>query len=1252
MTTDLTTLSALVSAIADWDAGDTPTSHLLETVFEVFRAAVPSAQSLRLYRVSAGYLVELGVTEAENTAKVTDTNRYPVLAKVLEKQAPTTSDDGITWYYAPRRAGRQSVMLELALNQRPDAKDTILAWVQLLGDEMAAAVQRRSTKLLVQRQAIATSRIANAASFQDLARAIAQDILSRGQFITLNIFRYDASGNLIGFRTIAAANKREAFETNLEVQITSQDLKGRLLELVTEGKRQVFNDIQTAPDVLDELKRTDDGTPIIATISFPMIVQGQIIGVVAYNDLSAPIDLSEDELDLMQSIADQTGAVISLRNLAEVTTSARQAVENIVSASRMIASATDYGQMAEAVTYTLAQNLTGTSVTLFDRPLEAGEAPKMHYLVGMSTANGTTTLAEPVLLTPPSRHQIKNLHAGLPVLMEPERVPDLIPQEVINLMNLGTQEWMAVFGLRAGAVMLGTLTVVSKVDVKLNEDLISAYITLADQIGLAIRSRQLLRDSEEVQAVASQLILAEQAIAEAEDYTEMSRIVLQLLPVQVFGVIMILFDRSATIEEPPQTMTLESFVTREDAQPTPRITDLVNPDFPRWKPGFNALSEGEFIFREEVDPKNSVTPKIIGYYGELGIISFITTGLRAGRRVVGLLALAKEPGFQPALGQLENIRSIADQVGITIENRYLLQQTADNLQQTQALYAVTRDLINVQSEADILRVMYQQVLSDAAGVALVRVAYDVAMPESLQINSVYDGKIREPQQTLNLEALPEFLVAQSRQMVDFIEKLQPDSVEAVVFQAAGLPSAGGAVVVPVYDEDRLARLIMVSYAEPRLFDGEFQRLINAIRAQVEIVLQNQRLLTEMQKAAARLGAQVRVLQTINHMSTVITGALDQQTLFDNTSEAMYNALSVDHVGLALYNPTTDTSTVVSEYPKDGAVGVVIGMDDAIQNRLRSEKVPIRIDQISQADGLDTKTREMLTNLGLQSILFLPLLDSGDEFIGSIGLDFKTPGKIRSETVDIARTITAQITVALRNVRLLEASRRQAERMEQIATFSRAVQGSLDVEELLRTGIQNVREIIASDYCALILYDATSGRPRRVSWQEATSRVVVSLHSGPFADLPATTSGVVWKGQDAIIVPDHRAPGALQFSGSRHVLSSLSVPIFSRGVLRGVMELGNNLQSAYTTTDRFILQQLVNQLAIAIENAEAYQQSQRVAQSKALVNDISVKLQQQTNMEQILNVTMNELGRALGAKRGRIRLTPDALNKDDERESGT
>ncbi len=357
-------------------------------------------------------------------------------------------------------------------------------------------------------------------------------------------------------------------------------------------------------------------------------------------------------------------------------------------------------------------------------------------------------------------------------------------------------------------------------------------------------------------------------------------------------------------------------------------------------------------------------------------------------------------------------------------------------------------------------------------------------------------------------------------------------------------------------------------------------------------------------------------------------------------------LGVNHISISLYDPTNQTAEVVSEYPDHSSVGNVYSVTDPVQSRLLTDKTPVIVDDITRS-AIDGKLFSALKKIGIKTIALLPLLTSDEEFIGMIGLHFSTEGRIPPETIEIARTLTSQIIIAMQNIELLDTSRRQAERMERIATFSRSVQASLEVEELLQTGIQGVREIIPSDYASVILYDGVAARPRRVAWQEFPSRIVVSLQGGSFVDLPATTAGTVWKTQETLSVPDHQSLGALQFSGSRHVRSSLSVPIFSRGALRGVMELGNNQQAAYTITDRFILQQLVNQLAIAVENAEAYQQSQRVAQSKALVNDISIKLQQQTSIEQILDVTMKELGQALGAKRGRIRLTPEALQKTDE-----
>ena len=69
--------------------------------------------------------------------------------------------------------------------------------------------------------------------------------------------------------------------------------------------------------------------------------------------------------------------------------------------------------------------------------------------------------------------------------------------------------------------------------------------------------------------------------------------------------------------------------------------------------------------------------------------------------------------------------------------------------------------------------------------------------------------------------------------------------------------------------------------------------------------------------------------------------------------------------------------------------------------------------------------------------------------------------------------------------------------------------------------------------------------------------------------------------------------------------------------------------------------MINQLALAIENARAYTQSQRVAKNEALINEIATQFQQHSSVEDMLQTAVSELGRALGARHGRIRLTLQA-----------
>ena len=112
---------------------------------------------------------------------------------------------------------------------------------------------------------------------------------------------------------------------------------------------------------------------------------------------------------------------------------------------------------------------------------------------------------------------------------------------------------------------------------------------------------------------------------------------------------------------------------------------------------------------------------------------------------------------------------------------------------------------------------------------------------------------------------------------------------------------------------------------------------------------------------------------------------------------------------------------------------------------------------------------------------------------------------------------------------------------------------------------------------------------------------------------------------------------LHHSFNEDVKSLIAVPLYLRGTIQGIVEVGKVLRNGFSNTDIAIFQQLASQLAVALESADAYTQNQRLARSKAQVNEITNSLQRQTELDRIMTVTARELGKALGAKRARIRL---------------
>jgi len=77
-----------------------------------------------------------------------------------------------------------------------------------------------------------------------------------------------------------------------------------------------------------------------------------------------------------------------------------------------------------------------------------------------------------------------------------------------------------------------------------------------------------------------------------------------------------------------------------------------------------------------------------------------------------------------------------------------------------------------------------------------------------------------------------------------------------------------------------------------------------------------------------------------------------------------------------------------------------------------------------------------------------------------------------------------------------------------------------------------------------------------------------------------------------------------------------------------LDVQDDAVGGLTEEDVTLLQSIANQVAIALQNAAAYRQTQRRAEREAMLARIVQQIQRTTDIDDALKITARELGRAL------------------------
>jgi GAF domain-containing protein len=101
---------------------------------------------------------------------------------------------------------------------------------------------------------------------------------------------------------------------------------------------------------------------------------------------------------------------------------------------------------------------------------------------------------------------------------------------------------------------------------------------------------------------------------------------------------------------------------------------------------------------------------------------------------------------------------------------------------------------------------------------------------------------------------------------------------------------------------------------------------------------------------------------------------------------------------------------------------------------------------------------------------------------------------------------------------------------------------------------------------------------------------------------------------------------------------LAVPLKLRGQPIGVLDFYNEgEQRAWGEDEQALVEALADQIALALENARLFEQTQQRAQREQLIAEIAAKMRAAPDVEGILRATVHEIRLALGVSHGVIRL---------------
>src|SRR5580700_6562584 len=204
------------------------------------------------------------------------------------------------------------------------------------------------------------------------------------------------------------------------------------------------------------------------------------------------------------------------------------------------------------------------------------------------------------------------------------------------------------------------------------------------------------------------------------------------------------------------------------------------------------------------------------------------------------------------------------------------------------------------------------------------------------------------------------------------------------------------------------------------------------------------------------------------------------------------------------------------------------------------------------------------------------------------------------------------------VRISDELQRQNDRLQLLLNLTTRITSSVDLREVLRAIAANIREVMHADAVAVSLPDKASGKSRVVAMDFPHGKGLIK------EELFFTPSAAAKKATDTLkpVVIDTREPeefmsGTTEIALAEGIKAVCLIPLVNRGRVLGILGTSRTTETPFTPEDVDFLSRTAGQIAIAIENARAFQKVARLGDRLQLLLNLTARITSSLDRREVL-----------------------------------